>query len=72
MMQPLYDDLIEYSDGTPASIDQMAYDVTVFLSWVSEPELEARKKMGFVVIGFLIIFVFLMYLSTRRLWKEVH
>mgnify|MGYP001166674918 CR=1 FL=1 len=72
MMQPLYDDLIEYSDGTPATIDQMAYDVTVFLSWVSEPELEARKKMGFVVIGFLIIFVFLMYLSTRRLWKEVH
>ena len=40
MPQPLYEDGIEYLDGTKASPDQMAIDVTTFLAWASEPELE--------------------------------
>ena len=31
MMSPLSENLIEYSDGTTASVDQMAKDVTTFL-----------------------------------------
>ena len=46
MGRVLYDGLVEYPDGTPATSSQMAKDVTTFLSWASEPELDQRKKMG--------------------------
>ena len=47
MPQPLYDGGVEYFDGTKATKDQMARDVTTFLAWTSEPELENRKRLGF-------------------------
>lgn len=50
MARVLYDGLVEYDDGTPATTSQMAKDVTAFLSWTAEPELDARKKMVGVVI----------------------
>jgi ubiquinol-cytochrome c reductase cytochrome c1 subunit len=44
MQRVLYDGLVEYDDGTPATTSQMAKDVTTFLSWASEPELDERKR----------------------------
>ena len=72
MYQPLYDESVEYEDGTPATIDQMSYDVANFLTWAAEPTMEERKRLGFIVMGFLIIFVILMYLSVSRLFRDVH
>lgn len=46
MARVLYDGLVEYEDGTPATTSQMAKDVVTFLSWASEPEHDQRKKMG--------------------------
>jgi ubiquinol-cytochrome c reductase cytochrome c1 subunit len=46
MPQQIYDDGVEYEDGTPATASQMAHDVSVFLAWASEPEHDDRKKMG--------------------------
>lgn len=46
MARVLYDGLVEYEDGTPATTSQMAKDVVSFLSWTAEPELDDRKKMG--------------------------
>lgn len=46
MARVLYDGLVEYEDGTPATTSQMAKDVVTFLSWASEPEHDLRKKMG--------------------------
>jgi ubiquinol-cytochrome c reductase cytochrome c1 subunit len=46
MAQNLYDGIIEYEDGTPATASQMAKDVTTFLSWAAEPEHDDRKRMG--------------------------
>ncbi|KAI8873224.1 cytochrome c1 [Ramicandelaber brevisporus] len=46
MARLLFDDLVEYEDGTPATTSQMAKDVTTFLAWASEPELEERKLYG--------------------------
>ena len=72
MYQPLYDESVEYVDGTQATIDQMSYDVTNFLAWAAEPTMEERKRLGFIVMGFLIIFLILMYLSVNRLFRDVH
>jgi len=46
MPPPLSDELVDYEDGTPATVSQMAKDVTQFLSWAAEPESDIRKKRG--------------------------
>ena len=71
MSKPLSDDLVSYSDGTKATEAQMAKDVTTFLTWAAEPHLEARHKLGFKVIIFLIILSILVYFSMRRLWSRI-
>lgn len=46
MARVLFDGLVEYEDGTPATTSQMAKDVVQFLAWAAEPEHDERKKMG--------------------------
>ena len=71
MSNPLSDGLVEYNDGTKATEKQMAKDVTTFLAWAAEPHLEARHKIGFKVIIYLIIISLLAYLSMKRLWSRI-
>ena len=71
MPNPLYEDLLEYNDGTKASPEQMAKDVVTFLAWSAEPHLEARHKIGFKVIIYLIIATMLAYFSMKRLWSRI-
>ncbi len=71
MVQPLVDDQVTYADGTKATVDQMARDVTAFLRWAAEPELERRRKAGIVTLAFLAILTVLAYLSYRRVWAGV-
>ncbi len=72
MASPLYEEAVEYSDGTPATIDQMAADVSHFLMWAAEPKLEARKSTGIKVMIFLIIFTLVMYAAKRKVFAKVH
>ena len=71
MIPPLSEGLVTYSDGSQPSLNQMAKDVVVFLSWSAEPELEARKKMGYKVLIYFIIFTILMYVVMKRIWAKV-
>lgn len=63
--------LVEYEDGTPATIDQMAQDVATFLDWASDPKAETRKQMGLAVIAYLGILALLVYISYRNIWRKV-
>lgn len=63
--------LVTYDDGTTASVDQMAQDVAVFLQWAGEPKMQTRKQMGVAAIAYLIILALLVYLSYRRIWRNV-
>lgn len=72
MPAPLSDGQISYTDGTTASVDQMAKDVVDFLQWTAEPEMEARKQMGIKVLVYLAIFTGFMYVAKRRLWSKLH
>tara|TARA_B100001121_G_scaffold297635_1_gene304323 strand:- start:2 stop:781 length:780 start_codon:yes stop_codon:yes gene_type:complete len=71
MSAPLSDDLVEYSDGTMATKEQMAKDITTFLMWSAEPHLETRHKTGFRVIVYLIILSVLVYLTMKKIWSRV-
>ena len=71
MPKVLEDDLIEYSDGTPVTEEQMAKDVVTFLMWSAEPHLETRHKMGFRAIIYLIILTVLVYFSMKKIWSRV-
>ena len=71
MSSPLSDDIVEYSDGTQASVDQMAKDVTAFLAWAAEPEMEDRKRLGISVILFLLVLTILSYLAMKQIWAPI-
>ncbi len=70
MPQPLgVEGQVTYGDGAPkATVDQMAKDVTAFLSWAAEPKLENRKTAGLAVLGFLLIFAVLTWMSYQQVW----
>ncbi len=71
MSAPLFDELVEYSDGTKATTEQMAKDVVSFLMWAAEPHLEQRHKIGFRVIIYLIIISILVYFSMKKIWSRI-
>ncbi len=71
MAKPLSDGAVDYTDGTPKTVDQYAKDVSAFLMWTAEPKLEARKKTGFRVIAFLLLFAGLLYFTKKKIWANV-
>jgi cytochrome c1 len=72
MPPPLADDKVTYADGTKATLDQEAADVTEFLAWASEPHMEDRKNTGVRVILFLLAMAGLMYAVKRQVWADKH
>lgn len=71
MPNPLAAGQVTYDDGTEASVDQMAKDVSAFIAWASEPHQVERKQAGFGVLIFLFLFAGVTYMSYRRIWAGV-
>jgi ubiquinol-cytochrome c reductase cytochrome b/c1 subunit len=72
MRPPLSDGLVDYSDGSPKTADQYARDISAFLMWAAEPHMEARKRIGFQAMIFLIVFAGLMYFTKKKVWSDAH
>ncbi|MEX0404681.1 cytochrome c1 [Aquibium sp. LZ166] len=71
MAPPLSDDVVTYDDGAPQTVDQYSRDVAAFMMWAAEPHLEDRKRTGFRVMIFLVIFAGLVYLTKRKVWHQL-
>lgn len=71
MGAPLNPDQVDYADGTKATVEQMAHDVSTFLQWAAEPELEQRRALGVKIIIFLTILAGLTYAVKRKVWADV-
>ena len=71
MSQPLMAGAVEYADGSSTSEEQMSKDVVAFLAWAAEPHLEARHKLGFRAIIYLLILTVLVYFSMKKLWSRI-
>lgn len=63
---------VTFADNTRATVEQMATDVTSFLQWAAEPEMETRKRMGVKIILFLTVLAGLAYAVKRKVWADVH
>lgn len=72
MPPQLSDDMVPYEDETPQTAEQYAADVSHFLAWAAEPEMEERKQTGIKVLIFLLVFAGLMYAYKRKIWANVH
>ena len=70
MAKPIADDQVTYDDGAPQTVDQYAHDVSAFLMWAAEPHLEERKRTGFMVMVFLVIFTGLIYLTKKSVYAS--
>ena len=68
MAPPLEDELVEYTDGTPQTVDQYAQDISAFMMWAAEPKLVERKALGFKVMLFLALFSILLYLTKKKIF----
>ena len=71
MPPPISEGQVAYDDGTAGTIDQYARDVSAFLAWTAEPHLEARKRLGFQVVIFLLVLSGLLYFTKKRVWHDV-
>jgi cytochrome c1 len=72
MPPPLSAGAVKYADGSPETMDQYSKDVAAFLMWAAEPSLDARKRIGFQVMVFLIILSGLLYFTKKKVWSAVH
>ena len=71
MPKPLENGQVEYNDGTESTEEQMAKDLVTFLAWAAEPHLEARHRIGFKAIIYLVILSVLAYFSMKKLWSRI-
>jgi ubiquinol-cytochrome c reductase cytochrome b/c1 subunit len=72
MPPPLQDGQVTYDDGTKGTVDQYGKDVSAFLMWAAEPHMETRKRIGFQVFIFLIVFAGLLYFTKKKVWANAH
>lgn len=72
MASPIFEDVVEYGDGTPATTEQISEDVVTFLMWAAEPKLEERHRIGFMTMIYLIVLAGLLYFATRKVWSDQH
>lgn len=76
MGKMLNDGQVEYADteankGVKNTADQMAKDVSAFLSWASDPHQTERKSSGLAVMAFLLILAGFLWMSYKSVWRNV-
>ena len=71
MAPVLYEDGVDYADGTTATKEQQAKDVAAFLMWTAEPKMNQRKQAGFVGVIFLGVLAALLYMTNKQLWAPI-
>jgi ubiquinol-cytochrome c reductase cytochrome c1 subunit len=70
MPPPLAEGAVPYADGTATTVEQYATDVAAFLQWAGDPHMEERKRLGMVVLAFLIALAGLMWLAYKQVWRN--
>ncbi|XP_071957652.1 cytochrome c1, heme protein, mitochondrial-like isoform X2 [Antedon mediterranea] len=69
MAPALYNEIIEYEDGTPATLSQLAKDVCTFLRWAAEPEHDTRKLMGIKMLMIMSVLIGGAFYMKKSRWS---
>lgn len=69
MPPPIYDGVLEYHDGTPATKSQVAKDVSCFLRFAAEPWHDERKKLSLKILSLLAICTMASVFYNRHFWQ---
>lgn len=69
MPQQLYDEGIEYKDGTPATQSQQAKDVATFMHWAAEPFHDTRKKWALKILALVPFVAAVLIYGKRHVWS---
>lgn len=72
MPPPLSNDQVTFADGTPATLEQMSRDVSTFLTYIANPEMEERKRLGVRIVLFLAGMTAVTYAVKRKIWANLH
>jgi ubiquinol-cytochrome c reductase cytochrome c1 subunit len=72
MGAPLLDEQVTFDDGSPNKVDDMARDVSAFLAFVAEPNMETRKRTGFMVMLYLAVLSVLLFFVKKKVWADQH
>lgn len=65
-------ELAEPGTMSPEEYDQMARDLTAYMSWLAEPMQQERKRLGIWVLLFLVVFTAIAYLLKKEYFKDIH
>lgn len=71
MPPQMFEEMVIYEDGTDETVEQHAKDVTAFLHWVAEPNLNDRHGIGIVTMLFLLVLTALLYALKKQIWSRV-
>ena len=71
MAKPLNDGQVDYTDGSPQTVEQYAKDVTAFLMWAAEPKMEDRKRIGAFFMILMILLAGFTYFTKKKVWSNV-
>ncbi len=62
------------STSDPLQLDiikAQARDIVAFLNWAADPQQSVRLKLGYYVIGYLLLLTFLLYLVKKQIWSRL-
>lgn len=71
MQPPLNPGQVEYTDGTPTTVEQYSKDVTAFLMWAAEPKMEERKRTGAFFMLLMLLLAGSAYFTKKKIWSDV-
>jgi len=52
-------------------IKKTAHDIVSFLSWAADPHEQERQRMGYYVLGYLVILTVLLYFVKNQIWARL-
>lgn len=52
-------------------IKKTAHDIVSFLSWAADPHEQERHRLGYYVIGYLVILTVLLYFVKNQIWSRL-
>jgi len=71
MAPPIYNEIVEFDDGTPATQSQVAKDVCTFLTWAASPEHDMRKKIAVKCMLMYSLLLAGSYYLKRHKWSVI-